>query len=107
MLIFSTLMFVTAALFLVLAVCVYRGNTKLIHSYHQTKVKASDQKAYGKAFAKGLFSIAFTLFTSGIASLFGKDHELTAMIVAVLLIGLTISFAILWIVQKKYNGGLF
>ena len=39
MIIYSIIMFVTAALFLALGTAIYKGNTKLIHDYHQRNIK--------------------------------------------------------------------
>lgn len=103
MMAYSMIMFAMAALFLGLGIAVRRGNTKLIHDYHQTNVKESERKAYGQAFAKGMFAICATLLISGVVALLG---QISASLI-VLLAGLAISIAILARVQKRYNGGLF
>lgn len=105
---YSILMFALAALFLTIGILIYRGYTNLIHDYHQTRIKASDKKAYGKSFAKAMFFIVLTLIISGIAALFGETNSgfMTAAIV-ILFVGLIISFIVIGKVQKKYNGGIF
>ena len=103
MLVYSIIMFAVAALFLGLGVAVYQGNTKLIHDYHQTKVKETERKAYGKAFAKGMFAICATLFISGLIALM----DILGVSLIVLLMGLIVSVVMLAKVQRKYNGGLF
>lgn len=52
MIIYSVLMFAAGALFFGLAAAIYRGNTHLIHDYHQTHIKETDKKDYGKSFSK-------------------------------------------------------
>ena len=107
MIAYSIIMFVTAVLFLVLGIVVYRGNTKLIHDYHQTNVKEAERKEYSRAFAKGMFAICATLLVSGIIALVGEEGFIVATSLSVLTVGLIVSVIILVKVQKKYNGGLF
>ena len=107
MIVYSIIMFLTAILFLAIGIAVYRGNTKLIHDYHQTNVKESQRREYGRAFAKGMFAICATLLISGIVALFGKEGSSVAVSCIVLAAGLTVSIMILVRVQKKYNGGVF
>ena len=106
MIVYSMIMFLAAILFLVIGIAVYRGNTKLIHDYHQTNVKESQRQEYGRAFAKGLFAICTTLLISGIVALFGKKDWVTTASYIVLAAGLIVSIMILVKVQKKYNGGM-
>lgn len=103
MTVYSIIMFIIAALFLALGIAVYRGNTKLIHDYHQTNVKETDRRAYGKAFAAGMFAICATLLLSGMMALIGQK----IVSLTVLFLGLIVSIVILAKVQKKYNGGIF
>ena len=107
MIAYSIIMFLAAILFLALGISVYRGNTKLIHDYHQKNIKESERQEYGRAFAKGMFAICTTLFISGIIPLFGKEDSVAAAPYIVLLAGLIVSIMVLVKVQKKYNGGLF
>ena len=107
MIAYSIIMLVTAVLFLVFGIAVYKGNTKLIHDYHQANIKESEQHEYGRAFAKGMFAICATLFVSGIIALFGEEGFIVATSLSVLTVGLIVSVIILVKVQKKYNGGLF
>ncbi len=105
MIVYSITMFVIAALFLIAGLAIYKGNTKLIHDYHQTHVKESRRQEYGRAFAKGVFAIGATLIISGMIALFGEEGAIVAASVIVLFAGLIVSFVILTKVQKKYNGG--
>ena len=107
MIAYSIIMIATAVLFLYLGIAVYRGNTNLIHDYHQRNIKESERTEYGRAFAKGMFVVCITLLISGIIALFGKENSVVAVSLAVLFAGLIASFAVLVKVQKKYNGGLF
>ena len=103
MTVYSVIMFVTALLLGVFAVAIHNGNTNLIHSYHQTKVK--DKQAYGKAFGRAFFVTAAAPLASGAIALFGETAAMTAVIV--LVSGLVIGIALICIVQMKYNKGIF
>lgn len=83
----------------------YRGKTELIHEYHRKKVKPEDEKAYGQAFAKGLFVISAALIVSGMIALFAASGMAAALVV--LFAGLFAAFFVLWRVQRRYNGGVF
>ena len=108
MIAYSIIMFVAAAPFLALGIAIYKGNTELIHDYHQKNVKESERTEYGRAIAKGMFVVCVTLLISGIIALFGnKEEPIAAVSLAVLFAGLIASFVVLVKVQKKYNGGLF
>lgn len=102
MLIYSIIMFLTAILFSTVGISIYKGNTSLIHAYHQTKV--NDKAAYGKAFGKSLFVIAVTLLISGLIGLW-KDFAVPAVVV--LVAGLCIGIGCMVAVQRKYNNGIF
>ena len=102
MIIYSVILFITAAIFLGLGIAVYNGKTDLIHDYHQTKV--SDKKAYGRAFAKALFVIAAAMLVSSIIGLF---ENLAPFAVWVLIIGVCVGTVCIAAVQIKYNKGIF
>ena len=102
MLVYSIIMFTVAAIFTGIGIAIYKGNTNLIHDYHQTKV--TDRAAYGKAFGKALFVMAAALLLSG---LIGLLEALAVLAVAVLLAGLCIGIFCIVAVQKKYNKGVF
>ena len=102
---YSIIILAVSVLFTVLSVMIYRGNTSLIHSYHQEKV--TDQKAYGRAFGKALSPIAIGAFVSGVIPIFdGSEAAATASLVA-LVAGIVLALVLIIMVQKKYNGGLF
>jgi len=105
MITYSIIMFLTAVLFAVLGVAIYRGKTNLIHDYHQTNV--TDKAAYGKSFGKAMFIISTALLLSGIVSLFGSSEKNILIAVFVLIVGLIIGFICIFFVQKKYNNGIF
>jgi len=107
MIAYSILMFAIAVLFLVFGIAIYKGNTKLIHDYHQTHIKESERQEYGRAFSKGMFAICATLIISGIVALFWEEKTIIDLSLTVLIAGLIVSFIILARVQKKYNGGFF
>lgn len=102
---YSVVMFAVAVLLLVFGVLIYRGNTQLIHSYHQTRVK--DKEAYGKGIGKALMVLAAALVVSGIVALLGTEGSVVAAALGVLFAGITAGFIFLLKVQKKYNNGLF
>lgn len=103
MILYAIIMLLTAAVFAVMAVLIYRGKTELIHDYHQSKVK--DKAAYGKAFGKAMGVIAAAMAISGVISLFGESFIWPAL--AVLTVGLVAGFVWIYCVQKKFNGGVF
>ena len=92
-----------ALLFGVFAVLIYRGNTQLIHDYHQTRV--ADKTAYAKAFGKAMGVLAGALALGGVLSFLGEKLAWIAM--TVLILGLILGFIAIARVQKKYNGGIF
>lgn len=107
MVIYSVILFAAALLFFGLAAAIHRGNTNLIHSYHQTHVKEADKKKYGRSLSKGLFVLAASLALSGVIALWGDTVPVVLTSVGVLLAGLVISFIVAAKVQKEFNGGFF
>ena len=105
--IYAILMLAAAALFLILAMEIRRGNTKLIHDYHQSRIPEENKKEYGRAFSKGVFLLAGAMFASGGAALFGENKAAAAASFAVLFVGILWSVCIFGKVQKRFNGGLF
>ena len=103
MIIYAIIMFVTAVMFGVVAVLIYKGKTDLIHDYHRPKV--TDKAGYGKAFGKAMSVIAGAMALSGAISLFGESAMWIA--IAVLVVGLIAGIVAIARVQKKYNGGVF
>lgn len=107
MIVYCLILFAAAAVFLILGVLIFRGKTDLIHDYHQANIKASDQKEYGRSFAKGMFGLALTLILSGSIALFGESKPILFASIAVLFAGMIASFIWIGKIQKKYNGGIF
>ena len=103
MIAYSIILFAVAALMFILGAAIYRGNTKLIHDYHQTNVKESERKAYGRALAIGVFATGATLLVSGMTALLDR----VSVSLMALVLGLIASIVILGKVQKRYNGGVF
>lgn len=101
MIVYSIIMFVMAVIMIAVGVLVYSGKTELIHDYHQTRV--TDKKAYGEAMGKALTGISIPLIITAVIALFSTS----ALPILVLVLGLILSFIPLFIVQKKYNGGIF
>ncbi|MBS7263216.1 MAG: hypothetical protein KIG36_06385 [Eubacteriales bacterium] len=107
MIVYAVLLFAAAALILGIAAAIYRGNTRLIHDYHQKNVAEDKRRDYGRAFAGGLFVAGAALVIGGVIALFGESPALVASAVGVPIGGLIGSVVVLLLVQKKYNGGLF
>ena len=101
MIAYAVLMWAIAALFLLFGLLIYRGKTGLIHEYHRERVRSEDM-----AFSTGLFALAGTLVLSGIVSLLWTLPGAVTASLVVLFVGLAASFAILWRVQRRYNGGM-
>lgn len=99
-------MFVVGLLSLILGIMICKGNTMLIHDYHQMKIREADKSAYGKDFSKGIFIIALSMFISGVIALFGYSATMVTALI-VLFAGFIIGFIMIARVQKKYNNGIF
>ena len=100
MILFMIIMLLTAAVFGVMAVLIYRGKTELIHDYHQTKV--TDKAGYGKAFGKAMAVMAIAMALSGVIALL-----LMWLAMTILTVGLVAGIVWIYCVQKKFNGGVF
>ena len=103
MVIYAIILFLTSAVFAVVARQIYQGRTDLIHEYHQEKV--TDKAGYGKAFGKAMAVIAAAMALSAAVSLLGERAAWAA--VTVLTVGLIVGIIAIVRVQKKYNGGMF
>ena len=102
MLLYSIILFVTAALFWGLSLSIYKGNTHLIHDYHQKNV--TDKAAYGKAFGKAMLVMPIAMLLSGILALWEPAVQAA---IWVLVAGLSVSIGCIIAVQRKYNKGIF
>ncbi len=105
MLLYSILMFAISALLLVMSIMIYKGNTNLIHDYHQEKVK--DKLAYGRAFGKALAVVATAPLFSGIVGLLGDSETVVLISILILIVIMGVGFGCIIAVQKKYNKGIF
>lgn len=105
MIIYTLVMTIIAALFVIVGYLVYNGHTDMIHDYHQERV--SDKANYGRAIGRGVVGIGLSALLSGIVSVFGESNAIVALSVAVYVIGFILSFSLIWKAQKKYNGGMF
>ena len=102
---YAVIMCLVAALFLVLGVLIYRGRTDLIHDYHQKKVE--DKAGYGRAMGKTILVFSASMAVSGGVALLGRTNAVGLLATAVLVVGMVIGIVGCYVVQKKYNGGLF
>ena len=107
MTIYAIIMFAVAALFAFIGVSIRGGNIKLINDQHYMRVRQEQRGAYCKAFSLGLFTMAASMAISGIVALCGDNDSLAAVALVIMVIGLAAGVAVLCIVQKKYNGGIF
>lgn len=98
---FSIILFLTSILFIILGICVYKGNTQLIHSYHQENV--TDKVGYGKAMGKALIIFSIPMLISGVTALFTES----VLPVMILILGMVVGFIPIIKAQQKFNGGMF
>lgn len=101
----SLILFLVGGLFLVLAIFIYRGKTKLIHDYHQTRVK--DKKAYGRAMGKALSVMAASMLVGGVLALLIGEGPCAWLCPVTVSLGFLVGLVMIVIVQKKYNQGIF
>lgn len=99
--VYALIMYAAAAALAVVGILVYRGNTGLIHAYHQTRVK--DKPGYARSVERSLIGLALPLIAAGTLGLFTTS----ALPALVLIVGLIIAVIPLVRAQKKYNGGVF
>ena len=105
MLVFSLILYATAAILFMLSYSIYNGNTHLIHEYHRTKV--TDQYAYGKAFAGALVILPLAFSISATTALLGESKLIMCVTMGILFAGIIFSLLGIIFVQKKYNKGIF
>ena len=101
MFLYTAILLAVAGLFFFVGRSIYRGNTDLIHDYHQTRV--TDKEAYGKAFGKAMLTMAASMGISGLLALFTESF----LPVLILFLGLAVGIIRIVLVQKKYNNGMF
>lgn len=106
MILYTVLMAAMTILFLWIGIMLHQGKTDLIHDYHQTNIPEERKKEYGKAFSISMFTISAACFVSGLLGLWNSEFSSKLSLFA-LLGGLILSIVIIFLVQKKYNGGLF
>lgn len=105
MLLFSVITIPASIVLFILSVLIYRGRTELIHDYHQTKV--TNKKDYGKAMGKAIAVLAAGILLSGVVALLGDTDAIALTATAVLFAAIIAGFVCIYLVQKKYNGGMF
>ena len=105
MIIYSGIMFVVAAALIVFGVLIAKGNANLINCYREERVK--DKALYCKKISQVLFILAGTLVFSGFIGLFGEADSIVLLGLGVLVVGMLFGVVQLFLVQKKYGGGVF
>lgn len=101
----AILYLVISAIFIIIGILIFRGNTDLIHDYHRKNV--TDFEGYGKGMGKGIISIGifFLIGAVIILSVDGKSGTIAGIVTA--FSGFVLSIIYIFKVQNKYNGGLF
>ena len=92
-------------MFSVFSVLIYNGKTELIHSYHQERVK--DKKGYGRAMGRAIGVMALSQTVSGVLAFFEGGILLPIVMLVLLIAGHLTGLVMIFIIQKKYNQGLF
>ena len=105
MVLYSIIMLLAGVPFLLISLAIYRGNTDLIHDYHQKKV--TDKTSYGKEFGRAMLVISASLLLSGIVALLGDSKGIVTIALSVLFVGLIVGIISIVAVQRKYNNGIF
>lgn len=103
--ILSIIYFAISVIFIIVGILIFRGNTDLIHDYHQKNVK--DFGGYGKGMGKGIISIGVFFLIGAVIALAVSSESGTIAGIIVSLSGFVLSIIYILKVQKKYNGGLF
>ena len=105
MIILAIILLAAAVLFFAVGTSIYRGNKRLIHDYHYTRVPEQELRAYFRSFAKVMFLISGVLIVD--AALCLRGEQAFALVLIILAVGAAVSLALVYFVQKKYNGGVF
>ncbi len=80
-----------------------KEKSSLIHSYHYTKLKEQDKKAYTQLMGKGVLLMGVGMILTGVIDYVTK----TAYGWFAFGIFFVMGFVIITIAQRKYNGGFF
>ena len=103
MIVYTVIMFASAAAFVVLGRCIAKGNANLINCYHPDRVK--DKPLYCRKMGRAMYIMGVTMALSGVLGLFGETQ--TPLAVGELFLGEACGIVRLFYVQKKYGGGVF
>ena len=96
--IFSTVVFVLAAVLVLPALLMLRGSTGWLHSFK--KGKYTDAKAYSRLLGKTLLGIALSLAGSGLAALINAIPVIVPVII--LIAGIIVTMAFACKIAKEY-----
>lgn len=110
MLVSGIVTLVIGLVFIVIGVLNFKGNIKLLHSYHIKNIKEEDIKPFGRIVGIAMFVISVTLITNGILSIiceFNPQKILTTVGNVVLIVGLSVGCLIALFAIKKYNKSIF
>jgi len=103
MLLYAIIFYVCGALLLAAGIAIWFGKTGLIHYYHRQNVK--DHKGYGRGMGIAISGMGISSCLSATVSFLGE--EWIGLSIGVFFVGFTVMFIFAWLVQKKYNDGMF
>ena len=101
---------VIGLVFIVLAIMNFKGNIKMMHSYHTKNIKEEDVRAFGRLVGIGVFIVSMAIITLGAlmipATLLENEMYITiSYFVSIPLFVIGIGIALFAI--KKYNKTIF
>lgn len=102
---FTTIMFAFAILFIIIGILIFHGKTNLIHSYHQTRVK--NKAEYGKSFGKIMCGSSIPFLVSGAIPIFKQSDSAIITSICIFFVLFIICLIMFYRVQKKYNSDVF
>ncbi len=106
----SILIIIVGALLIVTGIFNFKGNLKLLHSYHYKRVSEEDKKPFSKLVGTGSLIIGGSILTSGILTMinyFTKVAVLETIGMIVAISGLALGLTLCFYAMFKYNKGPF
>jgi len=98
------IMSVVSVILLVCGIFVYNGHTGLVHWYHTANIKKEMLPFYAKSMGKAIIVISIIMFIFGFMFLINIPVLYSTIF---FLIAFVIDFIYIYIIQIKYNGGMF
>lgn len=98
------LLLIIGVIFIWIGISIWKKEKiSLIHSYHYTKVKEENKKAYTEQMGKGVIIIGSGMILTGVVGYVTKTTYGWIFFVLSFVLG----FIFIINAQKKYNGGMF